>query len=133
MRCFIYRNLNRRGYVYSLKALEGSYKGRVVAYASKIFMTDVEFVVGQKGHARALRDMHRNVHAGIVGKVNTIYNCIHRLPHKIDECDFEMVHTGVPITYNPWKYDSFVTRSDLKPIFKARHAQIDGRDVEALL
>lgn len=65
MRVFCYYNLHRR--CFSLKALEGPDKGRVVAHADAVHLTDVTFKVSQAGRARVLREKRKNVHAGAVG------------------------------------------------------------------
>jgi hypothetical protein len=132
MKCFIYRNLNRKGFIYSLKALEGPHKGRVVAYASSVFVSNAKFVVSAKGQARARKQKRRNVHAGIVGMVEGINNHINRLSHTIDQREFARLPRGIPVTYNPWKYDFFVDRNTNTPIFWARIAQIHGPIVEAV-
>lgn len=81
MKCFIYRNLNRKGFVYSFKALEGPYKGRVVAYGESFEVESVKFFVSQAGWKRAVREKKRNVHAGIIGNVTVVGNYVSRLPN----------------------------------------------------
>ena len=132
MKCFVYRNLNRKGHVYSLKALEGPYKGRVVGYSSTITIKDPEFIVNPSGHRRALRESRRNVHAGVVGEVLEYgyVNFIHRLPHRIPT-SFTRLRNGIDITYNPWKYDTFIERVTEKPIYQAKFAQFFFNRVEA--
>ena len=70
LKCFVYFNLHRK--VWSIKALEGEHKGRVIAHSSMVEMSDCSFKVSEAGRQRVLRDKRKNVHAGIVGVVRTI-------------------------------------------------------------
>lgn len=58
----IYRNLNRKGQVYSVWQ-----KGFVVAHMKEFVLRDVTFVVNKSGKERAIRTKTRNVHAFIEG------------------------------------------------------------------
>lgn len=60
----IYRNLNRKGHVYSIQQF-----GLVVGYTTDIKLYDCEFVVMKGGKNRALETKTRNVHAFIDGYV----------------------------------------------------------------
>lgn len=110
MRCFIYRNLNRKGHTYSFKALEGKHKGRVVAYAESFLVKDVTFHVSQAGWERCIREQRRNVHAGIVGDVVLLSNPVNRLSHNIDVGPVFPGKGGEYVSYNPYKTNgTFVT------------------------
>jgi hypothetical protein len=61
----VYRNLNRKGKVYSIK--QGNW---VVGHATNLVMHDCEFVVNKAGKARAIKTGQRNVHAYIKGFLN---------------------------------------------------------------
>lgn len=130
MKCFIYRNLHKPGYTYSIKALEGPNKGRIIAYGSQLCILDPVFKVSKKGRQRVLATKRKNVHAGIVGKVLTINNPEIRLPNGIQHSP-NMFHVrGTQITYNPYKYDTFVERQTEKPIHRASVVQLDGGSIE---
>ena len=58
----VYRNLNRKGKVYSIKQ-----QGLVVAHTTSICMFASTFVVNQSGKKRAIETKQRNVHAFIRG------------------------------------------------------------------
>lgn len=58
----VYRNLHRRGVVWSVRQ-----RGRVVAHATEIMLSDAAFVVNAAGHRRAKIEQTRNVHAWIRG------------------------------------------------------------------
>ena len=98
MRVFVYMNrhatkANNGVPVYSVKALEGPDKGRVIMRSPHVMLGDVRPKVSQAGRRRVLRQGRKNVHAGLVGT---------------------LIHTGwqpfqgQKITYNPHKYDGFV-------------------------
>lgn len=105
MKCFVYRNLNRRGCVYSFKALEGPYKGLVVAYAEAFIMKDVEFHVSHAGWQRCIRQKKRNVHAGLIGEVERIDHATQRLTNDIEVgyVGTGLQSGGTRIIYDPYK------------------------------
>jgi hypothetical protein len=114
MKVFVYFNLHKK--VWSVKALSGPNKGRVVAHLDRLVLDDCAFKVSEAGRQRVLREKRKNVHAGVVGTLTD------------DQADF----AGVAVTYNPYKYNSFVTRNDEQPIHKARIVVLNGRSVSAV-
>ncbi|QGJ94853.1 hypothetical protein SEA_BLINN1_93 [Mycobacterium phage Blinn1] len=97
IRVFVYVNLHqtrKNGKVwYSVQALEGDFKGRVIHRSGDVLLANVKGVVRKAGRERVLREGKKNVHAGMVGELISL------IPQ-----DF----TGSKITYNPYKYDRFV-------------------------
>ena len=98
MKVFVYKNLHatrKNGgiTVYSVKALNGPDKGRVIARSSHVMLGDVRPKVSQAGRRKVLREGRKNVHAGLVGTLIHMEN--------------QPFH-GEKITYNPYKYESFV-------------------------
>ena len=71
--------------------------GIVRYHTNYVFMRDAEFKVSQKGRDRVLREKRKNVHAVIKGFLHTPTD----MPKAIDA---EFTY----ITYNPYKYHSFV-------------------------
>lgn len=103
MKVFVYWNLHKK--MWSVKALEGPDKGRVIDRVNEITLANVEGKVSEAGRQRVLREDRKNVHAGIVG-----YTTI--------TASFErdmIVGFGDLITYNPRKYTSFVHVIDESP------------------
>lgn len=101
MKVFVYKNLhatrkNNGVTVYSVKALEGPDKGRVVARSSHVLLSDVRPKVSEAGRQRVLRERRKNVHAGLVGNLVSL-----------EPTPFH----GEVITYNPYKYDGFVFKA----------------------
>src|SRR4030095_13127707 len=66
MKVYVYWNLHKGGF--SIKALDGAAKGRVIAYASDVFLRDVSFKVSERGRLRSIT-RHKEVHAGMQGRL----------------------------------------------------------------
>ena len=64
---FAYYNMNKA--VWSVTALEGSQKGRVILHASEVALMHCTFKVSEAGRQRVLREKRNNIHAGIVGQL----------------------------------------------------------------
>jgi hypothetical protein len=100
MKVFVYFNLHRK--CFSIKALEGPDKGRVVAHRDGVLLFDGTFKVSEAGRQRVLRERKKNVHAGVVGRWHeTIQGT------DITTINPVTINAG-PVTYNPYKYDTFV-------------------------
>jgi hypothetical protein len=110
MKVFVYFNLHRK--CFSIKALEGPNKGRVIAHRDKVLIYGGTFKVSEAGRQRVLRERKKNVHAGVVGEwVGSVD----------DELTIErIVYNGTPITYNPYKYNTFVHLYGEHPISTGR-------------
>lgn len=65
MRVFVYFNLHKK--LWSVKALEGADKGRVIAHKRMLTLANATPRVSEKGRQRVLQERRKNVHAGIVG------------------------------------------------------------------
>jgi len=101
---FIHRNLNRPPY-YSIKA--GKNGGPVIGYDTDIHLKDVIFKVQRGGQSRVRKEMRKNVHAGVVGKIIDSGGNYDTIGWKL-------------ITYNPYQHDSFVEYETGKPIYNAK-------------
>jgi len=108
MKVFVYYNLHKK--CWSIKALEGPNKGRVVAHAATVILNEVQFKVSEAGRQRVLREKKKNVHAGAVG----VLEC-----YDPQEAYFNTA-ISMPVTYNPYKYETFVNAISKQPILKAR-------------
>lgn len=125
MRVFVYWNLHR--HCWSIKALEGPNKGRVISHATDVDLERVEFKVSQAGRARVLREKRKNVHAGVVGTL-------------VERRDFGAHIVSDKITYNPYRFASFVSvqapspcsdEPTFTPVRTATRCWMRGRDVRA--
>lgn len=129
LKCFVYFNLHRK--VWSIKALEGPNKGRVIAHSTVVEMSDCTFKVSEAGRQRVLAEKRKNVHAGIVGVVRTILENTHGIVRGGLRAEAHNVVYGAhptysPVTYNPYKYSTFVQRSTEQPVTTARWALLDA-------
>jgi len=117
MRVEVYYNLHK--HCYSIRALEGTEKGRVVAHMESVCLDDPVFVVQQGGRERVLREKRKNVHAFVRGQWRNS-----RAWGVRDESEL------VEVTYNPYKYDRFVRKSDEVPVTKGDYAELqEGRKI----
>ena len=110
-RVFVYRNLHRK--CYSVRSME---TGRVICHVDSITLTDAKFKVGKSGRERVLRERRKNVHAGVVGHV----------------ADVSLLGQSIKVTYNPYKWTSFVRKSDESSIKTAKIAVIDASGISAI-
>lgn len=104
-RVMVYYNLHK--HTFSV-----SYKSKVILHADYVKLKDVEFRVRKTGKERVRREMVKNVHAFVIGDL-------------VDYCQSPCKNipkepTDNVITYNPYKYDSFVYKSNKKPIYKTK-------------
>jgi hypothetical protein len=80
-------------------------------YADYVKLRNVEFRVREGGKEKVRQEMRKNVHAFVIGDL-------------IDYCEYPC--GDIPpetndkvITYNPYKYDSFVNKETEEPVYKA--------------
>lgn len=114
MKVFVYYNLHKK--CFSIKALSGEQKGKVIAHADAVVLDNVTFKVSESGRQRVLRERRKNVHAGVVGTL-VVYSI---LAENISLPKYKLPSTRV--TYDPYKYSSFVYKDTEQPIATATHA-----------
>jgi len=108
MRVFVYFNLHKK--CFSIKALEGDLKGRVIAHSDTVLLEGCKLMVSEAGRQRVLREKRKNVHAGVSG--TWINYCTNRANNAFDFISM----IGRQVTYNPYKYASFVVKATEQPI-----------------
>lgn len=120
MRVFVYYNL--RKHLWSIKALDGPSKGRVVAHADKVLVRDATFRVSEAGRQRVIRERRKNVHAGVVGHLEAMigvatpaglvsspwFDRFGFLPDDRRYAQWAREH-GERVTYNPHQRGTFYT------------------------
>ena len=115
MKCFVYYNLHRE--CWSIKALEGERKGRVIGHAYYVYLADVTYKVSEAGRQRVLRDKKKNVHAGAVGTVER-WNSTNFTPHGKPMSDLTLHDRHMEdlplrpdmVTYDPYKGPTFTDK-----------------------
>lgn len=93
-----------------------TYKSKVIIHADYVKLGDVEFRVRQGGRERVVREKSKNVHSFVIGTL-------------MDYCEFpcknlpEEPNNNI-VTYNPYKYDSFVYKGTDEPIYGASEVEM---------
>ena len=112
LKVMVYYNLHK-------KTFSIQHKGLVVAHADYVKLNDVEFRVRKTGKEKVRDEKRKNVHAFVVGKLEDFckYPC-ENLPEESE---------GNIITYDPYKYDSFVYKDSGEPIQNATEVEMINR------
>ena len=105
MRVEVYFNLHKKTF-----SVRNCKTGLVIAHTDNIWVEDPVFVVRKAGREKVLREKKKNVHAFVRG--TWMKDLLVEDAQKIFD------HRGVSeeVTYNPYKYDSFITKQDGKAI-----------------
>src|SRR5208283_5290237 len=103
---FCYRNLNRKGVVWSVKSKK---TGLVLDRVDFIMLDQAQFRVSKNGRKRVIKNKRKNVHAGAEG-----------LPMDYPSTWVTKGRGWKRVEYNPYKYSSFVHSSNKKPVGKVR-------------
>jgi hypothetical protein len=108
----VYKNLNKSramdSVVYSVKDKRS---GLVIDYVERITLIDAKFIVSEAGRQRVLRERRKNVHAYIEG-----------IPS-----DLGIGEETAIITYNPYKFTTFVDAETLEPVRRADRVELAGK------
>lgn len=109
MRVEVYFNLHKK--TFSVRSCE---TGRVLLHTDEVHIENPEFVVHQSGRNRVLSEGRKNVHAFVRGDA-AFFRYTNRPP--LDT-----------LTYNPYKYVSFVDKKTEEPVYKASRAWLSVTD-----
>ena len=133
----VYRNLNRNlgnsnSPVYSVRGSDGLVK----QHTCHLVLHDCVFRVGEKGKERVRDEQRKNVHAYVQGR--ECYNEEEKRWEYIGpHCSYVNDRNTVTITYDPYKYKTFVRLDTGKPLHKAKVVVFGcgklGREVKAIL
>ena len=116
-----------RSYVYFnlfTKTWSERVKGKVVGHDRVIYLEDARFLVAKAGRDRVRREGKKNVHAGVSGvrrHLEAFYG-----PIKMDAWRTE--GDWVRVTYDPYKYDSFVVAGSGERIDSAAWVWMKAED-----
>lgn len=123
MRVFVYRNLHKQ--VWSVIALEGQHKGRVVVHAPYVQLYGaIKFNVREAGRQRVIREKRKNVHAGIQGDILLVSDGVYRYDNvqivnaRAIPMEYAAYDPMSEVTYNPYKYSTFVEKVTEAPVTK---------------
>lgn len=100
----VYYNLHK--HTFSVK-----HDNRVILHADFVKLEDVEFRVRSGGREKVRDEKQKNVHAFVIGTL-------------VDYCQYPCENLPEPpsdivVTYNPYKYDTFVIKGTGEPILNA--------------
>lgn len=108
-RVMVYFNLHK-------KTFSIQYKGLVIAHADYVKLKNVEFRVRQGGKEKVRAEMSKNVHAFVIGDLVEFI--------EYPATDIPSATSSKSITYDPYKYDSFVYRDTEEPVTNAREVEM---------
>lgn len=108
----------------------------VVGHCESVLMHDATFAVQPAGRAKVLRDKRKNVHAFVRGEIDR-FNLVGAAPVIGGwwEPVINSIMTDpnmVEVTYNPYKFDSFVDKNTLTPVRQADRVYIVGKSIYAV-
>ena len=92
------------------------YKSLVIFHADYVKLKDVEFRVRPGGREKVLKEKRKNVHSFVIGTL-------------MDYCKFpcenlpEEPNNNI-VTYNPYKYNSYVMKDTEEPIYHANEVEM---------
>jgi len=118
----VYFNLHKK--VFSLKS---RYLNRVVSHSDEVLMEDVQFKVSEAGRQRVLREKRKNVHAFVRGELVCHYSPQNQRMVQPET----LIEQGVELTYNPYKYSTFVIKSTGEPVYSASKVLLKGKKIYA--
>jgi hypothetical protein len=108
-RVMVYYNLHK-------KTFSIQYKGLVIAHADYVKLNNVEFRVRQGGMEKVRAEMSKNVHAFVIGDLVDFI--------VYPSTDIPSASSSKSITYDPYKYDTFVYRDTEEPVTNAREVEM---------
>lgn len=131
-RVFVYRNLHTG--CWSIKSKE---TGRVVAHADRVELSDARFKVSEAGRQRVLQEQRKNVHAGVEGTLEAYAPARAGVePTPFPRATYTTGTPGgqkvEPVTYNPYKFSTFVIRGSERPVASAEAVVMEPREVWAI-
>lgn len=104
---------------------------KVFAHSLLVALKDVTFTVQPAGRDKVRRTNRKNVHAWVRGTVMPYWEALGYDSWDDWLCAYPRTrHHGPRVTYNPYKYDSFVVSETKEPINKAYCALIYCRGIE---
>ena len=129
----VYRNLHRGDKTDRVYSVRTRHDGLVAKHVRGILLHDVEFFVSAKGNDRVRDEMRKNVHAFVRGKWITytghrpVVNMIS--PQEMLKQAKTMAVDGkwVEVTYDPYKYKTFVTVKEKRLIAKSAYCFVGHR------
>ena len=119
---YVYFNLHKK--LWSVKSRKTQ---RVLYHTEVVLLYDCKFKVSQAGRKRVLKEKRKNVHAGVTGELDWIghKDASFRTPHGLE--------APVSVTYDPYKYESFVRKDNLEPVTRSIFCSMDINNTNKVL
>ena len=111
MRVFVYYNLHKK--TWSIRDVKTR---KVIGHAGQVLLLGATFKVSSKGRLRVLQEGKKNVHAGVEGWLDSTGN----------KALLRSINCTRGVTYNPYKYSTFVQRGTLESITSSNMAYLDS-------
>ena len=93
-----------------------THNGKVIMYADYVKLKDVEFRVRQGGKEKVRSEKRKNVHAFVIGELLEYFE----YPCK----NIPTSSSNNVITYDPYKYDTFVFKNTEDPVYHAQEVDM---------
>jgi hypothetical protein len=103
-------HFNLHSHDWSIVAMEGDEKGRVIGHAPELSLIDCAFKVSEASRQRVILKRCRSVHAWITGKLTT------KASMPVEARGF---------TYNPYRAGTFTYRDTHEPVTRAARVWFD--------
>jgi len=107
-----------------------------VMHMEAVNMQDVTFAVQPAGRLKVVNTGRKNVHAFVRGTVLSYVSLddpwTYNTYHQRLTTDVMSNPKMIEVTYNPYKYDSFVDRNTLTPVFAADRVYVVGKNIYAI-
>jgi hypothetical protein len=135
----LYFNLHKQCLsVRGLRAKVGDrwFPGTPVAHFDSVVLHKVKFVVQPAGREKVRATKRKNVHAFVRGVLVT-GQFLDSYPVIGGLLDAEISRimldpSMIEVTYNPYKFDSFVNKNTLTPVYSADKVYVVGKDIYAV-
>jgi hypothetical protein len=119
---FVYFNLHKK-----LFSLRNTSTRRVEGHAKAVVLHDAIFKVSEAGRQRVLKEKRKNVHAGVQGKIQSVS----LTPRNRLAANKLKTRDWIELTYNPYKYESFVVKSIEVPVKSAQEVILIDKKIYA--
>jgi hypothetical protein len=104
LKVFVYFNLHK-------KCWSVRHNGKVIAHLQSVCLYNAKFKVSQAGRLRVIQEKRKNVHAGVFGTI-------------IAKEDYGY-QADTPVTYNPYRFETFVTKFCHNPVYQSDIVYMD--------
>jgi hypothetical protein len=112
----VYWNLHKKTF-----SIQDTHTGRVIGHSQHIVIEDASFVVRQGGRLKVIETRRKNVHAFVVGRLTSV-----------TAQPLKKVRSLTELTYNPYKYDAFVTKvNDQTKVSNSGFVVLNNRQIFA--